>query len=474
MNRDIKNVSGYALRSWWVALGLSLLVACGGGGGDSAAIPVSGESSTGTDGGSGSIGITIGDNPVEDFDEILITVSRVELIGGDNEEPVVLSDNDVEFDLLALDAATELLVAADNVPAGDYAKIRLHLDSISLVRHGGEPVEAQLRANGKLDLNPRGSFSIVDGGAIVVRLDIDAERSFQAVEAPPGTIGFRPVVFVKILGDGDLRRITFLSGDVRLLGERDDAFDLCDVRPLTGPGNRMMDDCRRVDLAANAALFDSSAEPIEFSGITDGDRAIVGGRVLVVDGQIGFEALLLHRGDRQDFKRITGTITEGIIDGSFALSGEGDDETSGLAVTVQPGALLFDQDGELLETDVLVTGTDVRVMGHLIAAEGEGSAQFLATAIAVDSSDAVEEASATGTVTAFADGRLDLELADGGGEACVRVNADTEIFVSEMDDDAVTSRDGTGEDLEVGASGEARGELGDDDCIVATEIVVEL
>ncbi|MCC5885628.1 MAG: DUF4382 domain-containing protein [Gammaproteobacteria bacterium] len=470
-----------------LALMLSLLMACGGGsgGGTVTAPPPVGDGGGNGSGGTGSLGLTIGDNPIEDFDEILVTVLSVSLLGNDNDEPLLLTEETFTFDLLALDAATELLVAADGVPAGDYSKIRLQLESIELRRLDedgeldGEPVQATLVANGKLDLNPRGQFTIQDGGALIVQLDIDAGRSFLAVQAGPGQIRFRPQVFVDILGDGDLRRITFLTGNVALLAppEGDTSFDLCDARALTGrgAGDRRLGECRLVDVAEQAQFFGQEAEPIEFAAVDDQSPAIVAGRVVATDGRIGFEALMVQLSDRSDFKRIRGVVAEDAVDSAFRLVDSADSEETGIAVTVQPGALLFDQDGEILDAAVLQAGTPVRVMGRLLPAEGEGGASLLATAIAVDTTDLDETvAQVAGEITAIMPGRIDLALNDGGGDACVIVESGTEITVLEIGEDAVESRPGSTEDLNVGLQIEALGSTDDEGCIVAAEVVVEI
>ena len=469
-------MSGGRLRALIGGLLLAgLLGACGGGGSGGLSL----ETGSGT--GTGSIGITLGDSPVDDFDEINLTVSRVELLGGETD--VVLSEETVTVDLLALDAATELLLVADDVPAGQYSKIRLQVDRIELVRLDadgnvdGEPVEATLLANGKIDLNPRGTFNLTSGGTLIVQLDLDARRSFLAVQTGTGQIRFRPVVFVDVLGDVDLRRITFLSGDIARLAapEGDTAFELCNARRLTGrgPGDRQFDECRPMDLVQESAIFDMDANPIDFTAVDDNAPAVVAGRLVAAEDGIGFEALMVHLGDRSDFKRITGIVAEDVVEGSFRLVDADEPEASGIDVMVQEGALLFDQHGEILDVSVLVAGTQVRAMGRLLADEETELAQLLATAIAVMVADVSFE-EVVGTITSIDDGRVDLALNDDGGSACVQVTADTDVQVVGGDDDAATSTAGSIDDLVEGARVEVRGELDDGGCLTALEVIVEV
>lgn len=476
----------FRLRPWISAAALALLVACGGGGGTATAPSPAGAT--------GSIGITLGDSPADDFDEILLTVSRVELLGGEGGEPVLISNETMTVDLLALDAATELLVAADDVPAGQYSKIRLQLEGIELRRLDdkgdlkGEPVAARLRANGKLDLNPRGPFSIIDGGVVIVQLDVDARRSFLTVQTSSGQVRFRPVVFVDVLGDGDLRRITFLAGDVRLLGapEGDRAFDLCNARPLTGRGNgdRQLDECRRTVLTQDASLFSANAEPISLADVDDQAAAVVAGRIVVTDGEVGFEALMLQLGDRANFKRIAGVIQGAVVDGRFTLADEDAAAEEGIIVQVQAGALLFDQAGNVLELDALAAGVEVRVMGSFVDSEVEGEVgELRATAIAVDADSASDsdasdtEQTLRGSITDITEGRLDVELEGSAASACVLFNAETTINVNESDGESVNSLAGSADDFELGAQVEAIGEVESgavDDCLTARGIVIEI
>jgi len=454
----------------------SLLSACGGGGGLSSETVTGSGPGTGT--GTGSIGITLGDSPVDDFDEINITVSRVELLGGETD--VVLSDETITVDLLALDAATELLLVADDVPAGQYAKIRLQVDRIELVRLDadgnvdGDPVEATLLANGKIDLNPRGTFNLTSGGTLIVQLDLDARRSFQAVRAGTGQIRFRPVVFVDVLGDADLRRITFLAGNIARLAlpEGETAFELCNARRLTGrgPGDRQLAECRPMNLVDGSAVFDPDADPIDFQAVSDNAPAVVAGRLVAGDEGLGFEALVVQLGDRSDFKRITGRVAEGAVDGDFRLVDASAPEEQGIDVTVQPGALLFDQHGAILEVAALAAGTEVRAMGRLLAAEDMQAPRLLATAIAVMVTEgALEEVA--GTITNIDGDRFELAL-DGGDSACVQVTSDTAIQVVGDDGEAASSAAGGVDALEEGRRIEVRGER-DDGCVTALELIVE-
>jgi hypothetical protein len=84
----------------------------------------------------------------------------------------------------------------------------------------------KLPGNGKLDLNPRGSFQVVGGETLVIELDLDMTKSLHLVSAGnSGKWQFRPVVFVTIAPDDT--KLVRVFGEVRTLeGMR---FELCPV-----------------------------------------------------------------------------------------------------------------------------------------------------------------------------------------------------------------------------------------------------
>lgn len=84
------------------------------------------------------------------------------------------------------------------MPAGRYEKIRLFVPKIE--SEGGTcDLELIKLPSGKIDLNPQGSFEVLPGETLAIRLDMDANKSINL--HPAGNSGkciFRPVVFVDI------------------------------------------------------------------------------------------------------------------------------------------------------------------------------------------------------------------------------------------------------------------------------------
>lgn len=183
-------------------LSIFMLFACSGG--DSS---TSGSKVTASAGESGTVALFMKDGPI-DYDEIWITVTKVALIPSDDDEgsgdgPVVIfeSAEGEEIDLLSYQEEPYLFLVDGDVPAGDYAKIRLWVKDIQPVGEGpceNEYIEVKL-PSGKIDLNPQGGFTVVPGEALAIELDVDLEKSINIHEAGnSGKCIFRPVIFVDI------------------------------------------------------------------------------------------------------------------------------------------------------------------------------------------------------------------------------------------------------------------------------------
>jgi hypothetical protein len=173
---------------------MTLLAGCGSSGG--------GEGSTSSTAETGSVAVFIKDGPSEEFAQIWVTITQVELLPVSG-SPVVIYDNPSGCRIDILDYREEdfLLKIHRSVPAGQYSKIRLRVTNIELVPTAasaiGSDIEVKL-PSGKIDLNPREPFTVESGGTLSVRLDIDANKAIHVHPSKTGWYIFRPVVFVDI------------------------------------------------------------------------------------------------------------------------------------------------------------------------------------------------------------------------------------------------------------------------------------
>lgn len=350
------------------------------------ALSACGGSSGGGSGGTGQLSVIITDGPTDIYERVLITLTRMTLIGSGGQQ-VVYDGAPITFDLLQLRDRADFAFS-QQIAVGDYNKIRLEVTRVTLVDLGNDvenPVEVtldDLPANGKIDLNPQGPFTIVAGKATVVELDIDARRSFQVVETGNGGLKFRPVIFVNVYDDDIVlpNRMTRVFGTVEAVDEGNSSLRLCnlqfvaqlDANPNTnsdtcvevfgGGAKHFGDDGLAFDFAALAAAIDG-ADPayltaIGFPSLPDSTLAEV---VLHLD------AVITEFGPRRTdaeagWETTTGTVATDLTMDNCAASQCLDFQATEAATTVtvqlQPETRVFTRDGtEIAQTDL---GTGVK------------------------------------------------------------------------------------------------------------------
>ncbi len=149
----------------------------------------------------GSMVLMMHDAPVDDFREVWVTVESVTMLGADDDSnasgEAVLTES-VRMDLLALDSLAQIVAAVD-VEAGAYSKIRLQISNPEFIRDDDSVFtgdDIHLVANGHVDLNTQGNVFIVEDAVTVVSLDVDLDNSLQINETGNGRYILRPQIFV--------------------------------------------------------------------------------------------------------------------------------------------------------------------------------------------------------------------------------------------------------------------------------------
>ena len=211
----------------------SLVLAACGGGGDGSSTPQSAPLMT------GKVALLMTDAPTDAFCQILATVRRVDLLGAGS--PTNVFNGPMTIDLLRLRNYTDVFAINAEVPIGSYSKVRLTLDDLALVEcdAAGVPEAASgwehphLPGNGKLDLNPRGTFEVVGGETLVIRFDMDMEKSLHLHETGSGKWQFRPVIFCDIKPSRD--KLVRVFGAARNVNGTQ--FELCPLLPIAAPAS---------------------------------------------------------------------------------------------------------------------------------------------------------------------------------------------------------------------------------------------
>ena len=469
------------IKVFLMALLAVVLYACGGGAGND--LDSNSDGLSNSSGSTGSITLLMTDGPSEDFDKIMITVTGVKLLGGDDGQ-ISLFEGEQEFDLLELRNFSEVFAENNDVPVGVYSKIRLLVSKVQLITLGEEGeddvvIEADLPANGKIDLNPRGDFTIGDDTHTLVTIDIDAEKSIKIHQTGNGNYKFRPVVFVDIettdveqarlikfeglilADDVDVEASTFIvCGDVNgsetcytvSVNEETSLFN--DEPVLIG-----LADLAGTETDSETETTETETDPIEHHAIVHGwiqDGTEEGYMMLAAVVEVS------EAGEEGSFSSVTGEATTTYDAETNVFSMSYDDES--ISVEPQAGVQVFTQSGEALTLEAIVEGTELEVSGILISSEVDESSVLKATIIYVHEDDGEEGYS--GSISDLDSGAFNITNEE--GSTCVVLGEDVTIFL--VSDDS--SDEMTAEDLLNDASVDVYGDVNDEGCVVANTIIV--
>jgi len=426
--RSFKRLGG--LSAWAAALALA---ACGGGGGggdEGPAVIVTPPDIAQV----GSVAIFFTDGPTDDYQKVMVTVTSIEFLGEDG--PVNIWTGEETFDLLGLEHFSDLFTYKDDVPIGSYDKIRLRVSDLTLVRGEGEDAEdipVKLPANGKIDLNPRGSFDVPLGGVLLVEIDIDARRSIHVVETGNGGYRFRPVVFVNIGLDGS--KLVRVHGIVHDLDRNESEFVLCPTEFVADENGEDGDDfkeggCLEVEAASASVFLGTDGMQYSLDLVNDGDEVTVigffapgdDGDQEEADSLFVLAAELVEIGPVDAFTRLAGTVA-GPLDGQnafpFALAdGQGFEPGYIGTAETQLDTKVFSADSQALAIN------DVSQFDELLIDAVPVEVDILRTSLIIIESQGPDELEYFGTVAALGPGEREFQFTTGdveGGSACVVV-----------------------------------------------------
>ena len=336
----------------------AFLASCGGGGGGGGVTP---------DNAPGTVGILLTDAPSAQWDQAIATLTSVTLIGADGGQVTIFSGSRT-LDLLKLGDFSELFALSQNVPPGQYSKIRLKLSNLTLNHVDPDTgavidsTDAQLVGNGKIDLVPQRPFTVGPGSTLFVELDFDMEKSLKITETGNGKVIVRPVVFVNIHSNRPGGRLSRIHGQIDSVDATTGTLALCQTDFASGgedhvtPHGHMgggndqgsggddegngdnnqqgnsddgqwddgdghtSDHCVTVNTDASTGIFGSDGLPQDFSGLAAGEEATVIGQLHRRDTPVpvpvdtgsshpfAFDAFVIEEGAVGAFSRIGGTV----------------------------------------------------------------------------------------------------------------------------------------------------------------------
>jgi hypothetical protein len=414
----------------------------------------------------GSVALFFTDGPTDDFDRVEITVTSIEFLSDDGPESIW--EGEETFDLLALEHYTDYFAFAEGIPAGSYDKVRLRVSGVTLVRVDGaeeEQIEVKLPANGKIDLNPRGSFEVPLGGVLLLEIDIDAKRSIQVVETGNGGFRFRPVVFVDAIGSVEPGKLVRVHGVVQALDRGEGEFVLCPTEFVADANGEDGDfaegGCIEIETAGGASFF-MGADGMEVSldQLNDGDETTVigffspgdDGDSEESDSLFVLAAEVVEIGPVGAFARLPGTVTGPLDAGNdfpFEVAeGNGFDPGYVATVETQPGTKVFSGESEPLT--ILDVSQFDELLIDAVAVEGD----ILRSALIIIETQGPDELEYSGTVASLGPGGREFQFTTAdveGGTACVVVPEGTPIQegeeggeLTDVDFDAIQAdREGT-------------------------------
>lgn len=409
---------------------------------------------------SGRVSLLITDGPTLDFDRINITLESISFIGeADGHETIVFDESRV-VNLLALQNYSDLLTTT-MIPAGIYSKIRLHVSQVELVKLNPDGTVlssdlAKLPANGKIDLNPQGSFEVIGNGHLVIEFDMDAEKSIHIVETGNGKYNFRPVIFVNILGEEELK-LVILNGKV--LERTETGFQLCALEVSV-----VNENCMAVHVSADTVIQDDMIElVVPPAGVEDDDVVTVLGKAGSENVNALHVVIAADEGEPQNQALFTGNATSAVdVDNEFGMLTDDNNAVvppqTALTVVLGDGARIFDKHGTEAASDVINDTSAVDVFG--LALPDLGSvANVKAAFLIYDNKVAADTFSGTIAAINGTDSEITVTVVSTAftGDVCADVET-ADMFLLDIVESKINSDEISIADLKIGMTVDVYGQ----------------
>jgi hypothetical protein len=146
----------------------------------------------------GAVEVRVTDAPTDNITSINVTIDQIQIhrAGAGNESgwetiPIVVNGNvtgNVTFDLLEIAGIEEVIAFDDQVEAGNYTQLRMHIVSVN-VTIDGNTTDATVPSEWLKVVRP---FEVVSDDTTTLIIDFDADKSI--VVTGTGEIKLKPVV----------------------------------------------------------------------------------------------------------------------------------------------------------------------------------------------------------------------------------------------------------------------------------------
>ena len=141
------------------------------------------------------------DAPDPAIESAVVWISRAYLVPGADSQPVVLTDEPQEYDLLQLQNGVTALLGDSTVPAGTYSQLRLVVDSARLTLAAGvtfndgsstKSLKVPSGSESGIKVSFPGQLDLTDSAAVVVDFDVATNFVFQGPPSGPKSVLFTP------------------------------------------------------------------------------------------------------------------------------------------------------------------------------------------------------------------------------------------------------------------------------------------
>ena len=341
-------------------LGSIFLAACSSDeGADAVSGPVT-PSSTPTAVETGDVTLLITDAPTSDYDEVNVVAESVTLVGEGPEAR--LMERPAKFNLLDLRNTFSRLSKA-KAPVGTYSKVRFRISDVELVKRKADGTIAEYvipKLESKMiDLNARAQFAVDRLRNLIVKLDLDADKSLS-LDPTTNEPVFNPDATVEVESvptdtDATPQEVTQVlmneQGVARNLSA--ESFQLCDPA--------LLDECIQVNVSPETVFMDGQLQSVSINTILENTLVQVFGHLDVTTDAVDALHVL------QDSSRVTtyaGTFSSALVDNTIEFSitaGALAGNTYPVALANMPG--IYDSTGSVLDSSALGDGVDAEVIG---------------------------------------------------------------------------------------------------------------
>jgi hypothetical protein len=313
-----------------LSLWLLMAVAACGGGSSGGSAPAAAQT--------GTVTLSLSDGVIEDYDQVLMDIAEVRFIANGGQDILVLEEP-ITVDFLALENFSEVLLRRE-VVTGTYAKIRLILDDLTLVKLDpdtglvvSEDV-VQLNGQRKIDINPRGPFTVRGGEELVIDLEVDLDKSIHVVSTGASDrLRFRPVIFAAVDTEPAFDKLFRIEGTVETVDGAGGTVRVCDIRRAFADGENRpepADVCVTVDPDDATPFFDFDANPLTggFANLAANDPIVAygkfeefatGDRLVPAVVAIGMDFTRAKGQTASEYRAATGDFDLGAINDTCAV-----------------------------------------------------------------------------------------------------------------------------------------------------------